>query len=234
MNVLSTSRALLRTAATEHGGAVLVGLSGGKDSLATLDLCMQAFDRVEAYFMYMVEGVAIAEAPMVAAAHRYGIKVHRFPHWLLGRFIKNAVYMPHRGSTSDWPNTKMTDIELAARDASGIALLAYGHRMDESLERRGMLHSFAGYNRAQRRVYPLWNWSKRDVVAYLRGRRIPVPEMKLRGIDPTDPACMQLLREKYPDDYAKVLQVFPFAGAQFAREDYMKAREPEGAAVNGA
>jgi 3'-phosphoadenosine 5'-phosphosulfate sulfotransferase (PAPS reductase)/FAD synthetase len=222
---LRGARALLERARDAGAQRILVGFSGGKDSLATLDLCVGTFgaSNVEAYFMYLVEGLRCVETLVDWAGRRYGVRIHKLPHFVLGNMYKHAVLMPHRPSVTGLRDTKMTDIEALARQRSGIEWLAYGHRMDESLERRGMLHKLSGINFDQKRVYPLWDWRKRDVYSYLGAKRLPIPcsfgKEGMAGVD-LGPDTLRYMRQHYPEDYAKVLRVFPFAEAQLKREDF--------------
>lgn len=233
---LSETRALLARV-RERSEAVLVGLSGGKDSLVTLDLCAEIFPRVEAWFMYLVDGLRVAESMIDYCERRYRrvvptFKVHRVPHWMLSHYFKHAIYRSHVTELSRMPAIKFIDIEHYVQDKSGILWNAMGHRMADSLERRGMLHKLAGIDEKAHRVYPLWQWSKRDVYAYLRAKRIPLPtrlddraQWNTSGIR-LSPDTIRALKTKFPADYKKILEVFPYAEAVAARERFRGQVDP--------
>jgi len=230
---------MLRRALADGDGRLIVGLSGGKDSLVTLDLACraagaEASERVLPFFMFLVRGLRCVEAGIEAAAARHRVRVVYFPHWILDRHLAGANLMPHplwRAQRQSRAPLGINDIERAARAKIGAeAFIAYGHRMDESLPRRGMLKGRAGYLEKERRVYPLWNWSSKDVFAYLRARRIPLPVQlgkgDVSGVDLTLPA-MSVLKEHYPDDYARVREVFPYVDALFVRAESIRAKAGE-------
>lgn len=222
MNRYATANALIGRAKAAGAARAIVALSGGKDSLVCLDLAVKSFGaaHVVAFFMYLVPGLAVEETPVRAAARRYGIELLTVPHWDLERMLSNAVLRPHILGIEHWRQLKLKDIELLVRKRSGLDWIVYGHRMDESPERRGMLRSFDGVDVTRKRVYPLMHWKGVDSYAYLRMNRIPVPSMlgggRNAGVELT-PESLHYLRAEHPEDYARILRFFPGAGAVLAR-----------------
>lgn len=208
---------------------VIVGLSGGKDSLATLDLCVRAFgaERVKAFHMYLVRGLRCVEDGIRRCERRYGIEVLYVPHWMLGLAYKNATYMPHRRRADGWRDTKMTDIEMAVRAKLGLDWIAYGHRQNDSIERVGMLSRNGGLDRVGRRVYPLRSWNEVAVMAYLRARRIPPPpkltilKRSMTGVSFQEDVLIAI-RDEFPDDFEKIVEKFPYLPAKLARHEMKK------------
>ena len=74
--------------------SVIVGFSGGKDSVVTLDLCMKHFSRVEAYFLYYVPGLSFNERMLTWAEHHYGLTIYRLPHFELAQFLRYGSFRP--------------------------------------------------------------------------------------------------------------------------------------------
>jgi 3'-phosphoadenosine 5'-phosphosulfate sulfotransferase (PAPS reductase)/FAD synthetase len=223
---LGNARTLLQEV-REQSDSILVGLSGGKDSLAVLDLCASIFPKVEAYYMYLVRDLRCVESGINYVARRYDVKVHKYPHWRLGQFMKYGVYMPHRATAAAWRDCRFIDIEAKAQEDSGIEWSALGHRMTDSLERRGMLNPLQGIDHKTRRVYPIWLWKTKAVFAYLRAKRIPLPpslSAEQRNMTSANLRVDTLIymREHYPDDYEKMKEVFPYAEAQIKRREFNK------------
>lgn len=209
---------------------VIIGLSGGKDSLVTLDLCVNEFGpkNVHAFFMYFVKGLRCVEQTLRWCERRYKIDIDYFPHWTLGLAYKYAVYMPHRTGASEWRDMRQVDVENAERAKRNTEWIAMGHRMTDSIERVAMLKGIAGLDVTGRRVYPLWRWNEASVVAYLRARKIPRPprltilKRSMSGVSFEEDTLLYI-RENFPDDYAKIMKVFPYAEAKLARFEMKKS-----------
>jgi len=220
---LAESLNLLREVRASSPG-VIIGLSGGKDSLATLDLCVREFGaaRVRAFHMYLVKGLRCVERTLRWCESRYGVAVEAVPHWTLANAYKYASYMPHRSRTDGWRDTRMRDIEQAVRARLGPWWIAYGHRMCDSIERVGMLSRNGGLDAAGRRVYPLRVWNEASVMAYLRARKIPPPprltilKRSMTGVSFQEDVLIAI-RDSYPDDFEKIVEKFPYLPAKLVR-----------------
>jgi phosphoadenosine phosphosulfate reductase len=214
------ARRRMERIANLSGGSILVGLSGGKDSLVTLDLCCRNMSLVEAYYMYLVPGLETFEAPVDAAAKRHGVKVHKVPHWELARLVKHAVLRPHTAGSAELRERKLRDVEDALRKQTGIGWFAMGERASDSFTRRFYTHKDDGVHVAPRRAFPIWDWLDGDVYSYLRVRKIQPPAVddgftknRSSGFTLTG-SCLSTLRRCNPDDYRRVLRMFPYAEAE--------------------
>jgi phosphoadenosine phosphosulfate reductase len=220
--------------------SVLVAVSGGKDSLVTLDLCVQTFERVEAFYMYVVPGIEVIEKPLLAFTRRLGVRTHLVPHWDLARLQKQAIFRMHSRTAADAPYLKQVDVERALRHETGIQWVAWGHRAADSIARRLMIRKTEGLDLRHRRIYPIWDWGVVDVLSYLRARRIPVPKrigasgQRMSGFDLSREPVLWLYHNA-PDDFARVKERFPFVEAWVMREKYAESRRTtpadQGAAV---
>lgn len=73
------------------------------------------------------------------------------------------------------------------------------------------------------RFYPLAYWKKQEVMQYIKFKKLYLsPEQKKLGFSFRSLAGNELatIQELYPNDFEKILKVFPFAGA--AVEHYKK------------
>ena len=196
----------------------LVAFSGGKDSLVVMDLCMRSFSRVEAFFMYLVPGLECVEAELELARARWGVPIRQYPHWLLHRLVKNSVYCASHWSNDSLPEWKLADVYALALLDSGLPQLATGaKRVDSGWRRR-----FMSTQREDQVFYPIAQWHKYDVLAYLKARGIALPPSSGKsatGIDLSTPSLLWL-HDTFPDDFRRVCEVFPFAEAVVWRRKF--------------
>ncbi len=203
-------------AAQPHPG-ILVSYSGGKDSLAVLDLCAQVVQppALRAFFMYFLPGAAAYEPWLEFARRRYGVEITQYPHPALAACIRKAIYCDPIAALDDLPDLRERHVYAAARADAGIDVIATGRRRADSVLRRGR---FA--RRADPRVVaPIAGWNRYEVAAYLRGRAIPMPEAAGRDGKGLDLRASSLfwLHDRCPADFARLCEYFPYAQAVIER-----------------
>lgn len=231
MSLIRDALTLLEGIRDDGHDSIIVGVSGGKDSLTTLDLCTQVFPVVHGFFMHMVPGLECEERNLRIAERRYGVTLHRLPHPGLAaalRFGHLRDGSPSLSSGID-RNLSFVDVERIVRARTGSTWIAAGHRIIDSLHRRGMITKHRGRWEKFRRCYPIWDWKPKDVFAYMRAKKIPIPQMfgssvtQTSGFDPGNPACLLFLKKHFPQDYAKVVEWFPHAESVLMRDE-MRAK----------
>ena len=195
---------------------VLVSFSGGKDSWIALDICARYAKRTEAFFMYVVPNLRCIDEQMDLAEARYGIKVHQYPHWMRAAYLREGVYCFEK---ADAPYLEINDIYAIARQDTGVDVIVHGAKRADSVWRA---QSGAKKFKKDNLVAPLWDWTSRDVMAYLAMRKLPIPpstNQRVNGIGlDTETVCW--LYDRYPDDYRKLEEAFPFCGAVVHRREW--------------
>lgn len=196
---------------------ILVGYSGGKDSLIVLDMCSKIFKRVICFLMYLVPNISIINQQIKYAQDRYGVEVIQYPHWLLSRFLKQGIYCNPSHEYDSLPDLKPNDIFAIAREDTGFWLIALGQKKSDTMWRRRNLSS-----ETPGVINPLKDWNKYEVLAYCKLHNIPLPDAaagNVSGIDLSERTLLWL-HDKYPDDFKKILKLFPFAEVPIMRRQY--------------
>lgn len=213
---LMPTRPLFRTVETAAAitDSVLVSFSGGKDSVATLDLCVKHFRHVEGFFMYYVKGLSFQEQICRYYEDRYGLPIHRVPHFELSQFLRYGLYRPTDFSV---PVVSVKDVYNYLRPNTDIWWIAAGERIADSVWRLGHHQSSSGTIDEKRgRIYPVAEWRKEDVVAYIRQNKLKVGvESRKLGFSFGSLQAREVIPVKrhFPADFARIRAWFPFVEA---------------------
>lgn len=192
---------------------VLVAFSGGKDSVVTLDVCMRYFAHVEGFFMYQVRGLSFQESILRYYEDKYGIPIHRIPHFELSQWLRYGLF---RMYDFDCPIVGVKETYDYMRDNTDIWWIAAGERIADSVWRRAMIKSSGTIDSKRGRFYPIAEWNKADVQAYIRQRRLRVGvESQKLGFSFRSFMGKDLIKIQaaFPQDYAKIKQWFPLVDA---------------------
>jgi phosphoadenosine phosphosulfate reductase len=212
--VISDCLELLRCV-RQQTDAIGVAFSAGKDSLATLDLICSSglFKRVEAFYLYRVEALKPIERIIRLCERRYGIEIRRLPHYDLARLFRRAVLMPHWAGLDRIPPLSFAEIENVFRTLAKVEWVAYGWRVSDSIARLRILRGNRGLWPEVKRVFPIWQWKRDNVHAYLAARRLPLPptfgRQEQGGAD-LHPCVLEYLDEHDPEGAQKLREVFPW------------------------
>lgn len=237
MHPLQTASTRLKSLRERGIDDILVGYSGGKDSLVCLDLCHRLGFNVKAFF-YRYCYLECEERWMNFARNRYGIEIVYLPHPGLSALLRTST-LRHVDPAREQAVAKISpnDLERIARKRTGYDWICYGHRRSDSLQRAGMINQCDGIWENKKdgtpihRIYPISEFKPKDVADYLRSRKIPIPEMYgalargTSGVSPENPDCVLWLKKNYPADYQRLKVLFPLIDNLIAREEVRAKHE---------
>ncbi len=200
--------------------SVLVGVSGGKDSVVTLDICMRYFKHVQPFFMYIVKGLEFQEKTLRYYEKKYGTDIIRVPHFMLSEFLSAGSF---RLPDPRVRNVKTVELYNYLREQTGIYWIAAGERISDSIIRRAMIKNSGSIDRKRGRIYPIAEWNKAQVMQYLKLHNLPLSlENRMLGFSfrSLQGKDLEIIKDKFPDDYRKIEEAFPLIGAAVARERF--------------
>lgn len=229
--------AVLQRAKSEFNiDEVIVGVSGGYDSVATLSLCRSHLSRVSAFFMYVVPDLEFQERYLQYLERRFDVSILRIPHWAVSRSLRGAAFRHATPQSVETPVLKMADIDAFVRQRFNVAWIATGEKANDSLERAAQIKKCGGINSTRKRLFPLATWTHGDVTSYLARERImSPPDYRLRPPNTHRGNFDYLLSfdelipiaEHFPDDFARIKQVFPLVESQLERARILAKRRPD-------
>ena len=196
---------------------VLVGFSGGKDSIVTLDLCMRYFKRVQPFFMYLVPDISFQNEMLEWYENKYNCEIIRLPHFEVSSFLR---YGSFRDMDTTVSVVKTNDLYAYLRDKTGIEWIAAGERIKDSIVRRGMIKGTDSIDIKRKRFFPVAYWSKKEILQYIKAKKLFIPrDSRVLGFSWHSLEGRELapIREHFPDDFKKIEEFYPFAGAAAER-----------------
>ncbi len=209
---------------------VNVAFSGGKDAIVLIDLCYKHFKKITAFFLYTVKGLGFQERYLKYIEKKYNLEILRLPHWSISTSYKRSDYKIETITGMSCDVLKPKDVYNYVRNKTGIEWIATGIKIIDSLRRRGTIkHWGNGVDRQSKMMYPIAYFKNSTIFNYIKLNKLYVPHdynlLRHSGIKNASfgglmPKELIEVKRKYPEDYEKILDVFPFAEAAVKKEEY--------------
>lgn len=203
--------------------SVIVAFSGGKESIVVMDLCFRYFKTVKPFFMYICPGLSFQERTLEWYEKKYQTEIIRIPHMDVSEFFHYGSFRP-----PDWtyPIVSINDIYSYVRLETDIWWIAAGERIADSIVRRAMMKKSGSIDTQRGRIYPVAEWKKQEIIDYIKFHNLYLgQDSKKLGFSFKSLGGNELLmlKQHFPEDYQKILHLYPFAEAGVKRlEDYGK------------
>ena len=183
----------------------------GKDSLVLLDLIYPKFKRVVCVFMYFVPNLEHIQRYIDWVNTKYPrVEFVQITHWNLSYILRSGLYCVPNPKVK---LIKLADVTEAMKLRFGIHYVFLGMKKADSMNRRLMLDGYENYEK-NGLVYPLADWTQKEILAYMRHKKLPEPvrySKKASGGVGFNEDCFVWLRENYPQDLDKILKTFPMS-----------------------
>ena len=206
---MEKARLIIKSIANETARAVLFHSASGKDSIALLHLLAPYFDEIVCVYMYLVKGLSHINRYINYASVKYSnAKFIQVPHYALGSYLQTGY--------------------MAVRNKYGIDWAFFGFKQSDSMNRRIMLRRYEdeAINRVTKKCYPLSSYHNNDVLSFIEENGLIKPERygkgQSSGTNISNIDYLLWLRMNWPEDLAKVFEVFPLAERLLFEYDYDK------------
>lgn len=229
---------ILERARDEFGvSSVIVGFSGGKDAVVTLDLCRKFFPRVESYFLYLIPGLEFQENYLQFFERKYGLTIHRMPSPALADWLRGGGYRLPSSLAQKTRKIKLIDIQNHLRLKTGIEWFATGEKCIDSIERNAMIRRVRGVDPKRRILWPCAYWNDSAIFNHLKQHNIPLPpdyrfsageNYKPRSFGSMGPTELDFIRRHFPADYQKIIDMFPLLPANLLKRQKENGQKESG------
>lgn len=182
---------------------VIILFSTGKDSIAASDLFFKHHQgKKQLVYMYLVPGLSFKERILSYYENRWKTDIHRIPG--------NVSIMLSQGR-------KVLDgvIEKNLRMRYDINWIVTGLKCSDNLVRRyfGRCADVDGIDLKHRKIYPLKHWKDRQVMAYIKANKLPLPvEYSMgfrRDLSYLSTPNLVWIKSNFPQDYQKIIRSHP-------------------------
>ena len=201
---------------------IAVAYSGGKDSLAVMDLCVKTFPQVSAFFWYCAPDLEWCNQQMRFAKERWGIDVIQLPHWDMMMAMRDGEWCDATAAMEKVPDITLKEAYAWSMDLAEAKFCAAGMKDADGLPRRQFFANIRDSKDSvwRRLLFPIREWNKKDVLDYLAANDIPIPVAEAGAVTTGvglnhDSLCW--LHDKHPEDFEKLLRWFPYAGSAVER-----------------
>lgn len=194
----------------------------GKDSLVTLDLVYPHFERVVCVFMYFVKDLDHINGWIRWVKKKYPkVEFMQVPHWNLTYILRGGLYCVPNPKVKLWNLSKTIE---ALRLKTNCYYVFLGMKKADGMNRNLMLKGYEanGYEN-KGLVYPLASWTQKDVLAYMKQKRLPQPvrySSKAGGGVGFSKETFTWLEKHYPQDLQKIYKVFPMSERILFEQNY--------------
>ena len=193
--------------------SVLVAFSGGKESVVVLDMWFRYFKHVQPFFQYTVPGLSFNEKLLSWYENKYNTEIIRVPVESMGARIRYGIYtLPD----PTFPIVSETDVWNYVRHETNIWWIAGGERINDSMMRRARIKHSGTIDVKSGRLFPVAMWRTQEIYDYIKHHKLflakeqKVLKHSLRIFTPGD---LIYIKDNLPDDYDRILHMFPLAGA---------------------
>ena len=225
------SVALNKWIAAHNGGEVcLLSFSTGKDSIAAWLECRRYFKRVIPFYCYLIPDLSFVEKSLAYYERFFNTPIMRCPHPFLYRLLNNLVFQPPERCAvierADLSTFDYSDVYRMLKEDAGVPAatwVATGVRVADNPLRQIAVKQAGAYNQSLGTFMAVYDWKKARVLSEIRAAGVGLPvdyAVWGRSFDGLDWRFLLPLKETFPADYARVLELFPMADLEFARKEF--------------
>ena len=214
----------------------LIAFSSGKDSVASWLQCRKYFKNIIPYYRALVPDLEFVNDNLKYYEDFFGQHIYSFPSPVFYRMLRNGVFQDHErwmaisAIKHELPDKDYNELALAdlIRDVLGLSgnvYCAVGNRKTDSPMRRMALSKSGAINHNRKIFYPIYDWNQERLFKEIDGAGLKLASdynLWSNTFDSLSYKYLGKMRETFPKDYERILEMFPMAKLEFMRrgEDF--------------
>ena len=217
VNKFAQSLTLIRHVRQQTDTAVLFYSSGGKDSIALLDMVSPLFNKVILVYMYLIKDLDHINIYLDWAKKKFrNVEVMQVPHFVLSTINTFGFFCEPDEAEKE---KKESDIIKGIVEKTGVPFVIHGMKGVDGYMKRMRLKKFAKDNNGMfispiNVVYPLALWTNKEVLRYIQAKNLIKPmtygyQSICYGLS-FDYEVLIYLKNNFNADYKKMMEAFPY------------------------
>lgn len=210
---------------------IMLAFSGGKDSLCAWLRLREHFPRIVPVFQYWIPGLQFVDRTLDYYEQYFATKIIRVPHpgWydaMRYGLFQTPVTFQVTDSYSFRRVTFDQQRDWIAADLGIERWMATGMRAADSVRRLLTIRKIGCLSNGNRKLYPIADLTKADVIAMLRAHGVKLPPeyaFLRRSFDGLQETYLSAIRMHWPRDYATIQRWLPLIEAEFVRRKVHEA-----------
>lgn len=225
--VLHESSTELNAWIAGQGDTCVLSFSTGKDSIAAWLELRRHFKRVVPFYAFLIPGLSFVEKSLAYYERFFETPILRVPHPFLYRCLNSLVFQAPQNCAlierADLANFDYADVYRFVKEDTGLpdsAWVATGVRAVDNPLRMITVRQSGAYNPGLRTFMACFDWNKSRVLDEIKAAGVGLPvdyRVFGRSFDGLDYRFLAPLKEHFPEDYARVLELFPLADLELFR-----------------
>jgi len=209
------------------GSTILLSFSRGKDSIAMWLYLRDHFEIVP-YYLDWIPSLSWVDESIAYYEAFFGQRIIRLPHPLFWQYLNSFFFQPPERvaviRAINFPTYDLADVDTMLRAWLGLeTYTAVGMRGADGIMRRNLMKQQGVLGTKRRKYfYPIWDWDIKQVGRIILDSGVKLPaDYEMWGRTATDFTYdyLSAVRDRYPDDYRRVLEWFPLADLELFRHE---------------
>lgn len=234
MPLFNSSDELCAFVREKYGNGYVMLSFSGKDSVAAFIQLSKFWDKrkIIPVHGYLVPHLRHIDEEIHDYEEMMGVHIYQLPHPFLYLALNTLVFQPPeripiieklRLPQYDWDDLFAVVVnELGLPEDTYVAV---GVTQYDSQNRWSSIQKRGAMNEERMTFYPIYDWNLDRIVTAIRDRGWHLHEQYRfygRSLDGIDFRFLDPMRKYYPDDYARIVEWFPFAELELLRMDWRK------------